>query len=74
MNINPESDAFLYDELIYEVIPQILTSKNINQELIDEIWNTNKDLIVSIIAKMWENNPEIQNINNIFEIAKTKLN
>ena len=74
VNITPEPDAFLYDELIYDVIPQILTDKNPNQKLIDEIWNTNKELIVSIIAKMWENDTDIQNLTNIFEIANTKLN
>ena len=74
VNITPEADAFLYDELIYEVIPQILTDKNPNQKLIDEIWNTNKELIISIIAKMWENDTDIQNLTNIFEIANTKLN
>jgi hypothetical protein len=37
VNVTPDSDSFLYDELTYEVIPKILTSKNPNQELIDEI-------------------------------------
>ena len=73
VNINPESDAFLYDELTYEVIPRILTNKNTIPELINEIWKTNKDLIVCILAKMWENKQDSTNISLIFDIATKKL-
>ena len=73
VNINPDADAFLYDELTYEVIPKILTNKNPNQELIDEIWNSNKNLVISIFSKMWDSQQELSNIANLFDIINTKL-
>ena len=73
MNVTPDSDSFLYDELTYEVIPKILTSKNPNQELIDEIWNVNKNLIISILAKMWNSQQDLSNLGSLFDIINTKL-
>ena len=48
-------------------------SKSNNKELIEEIWNTNKNLIITILAKMWNEHPDIQNMSKIFEIIKTKI-
>jgi hypothetical protein len=73
VNVTPDSDSFLYDELTYEVIPKILTSKNPNQELIDEIWNVNKNLIISILAKMWNSQQDLSNLGSLFDIINTKL-
>ena len=73
VNITPDSDSFLYDELTYEVIPKILTSKSPNQELINEIWNLNKNLIISIISKMWDSQPDLSNLGNLFDIINNKL-
>ena len=73
VNVTPDSDGFLYDELTYEVIPKILNSKNPNQELIDEIWNLNKNLIISILAKMWDSQQDLSNLGNLFDIINTKL-
>ena len=73
VNITHEPDEFLYDYLTYKVIPEILKSKNANQELIDEIWNLNRNLIISILAKMWDDQPDLSNLANIFEIIITKF-
>ena len=73
VSINPDADSFLYDELAFEVIPKILTSKNQNQELINEIWNINKNLIISIFNKMWGPQQELSNLGILFDIIKTKL-
>lgn len=73
LSINPDADEFLYDELAYEVIPKLLTSKNQNQELIEEIWTLNKNLVISILAKMWSAQQDLTNFSNIFDIINTKL-
>ena len=73
VNSNPELDAFLYDELTYEVIQKVLTSKAQDKELLEEIWNINKNLIISILAKMWNTQPDIQNMSKIFDIIKNKI-
>ena len=73
VNSNPDLDAFLYDELTYEVIQKVLTSKTQDKELLEEIWNSNKNLIISILAKMWNKQPDIQNISKIFDIIKNKI-
>ena len=73
VNSSPDLDAFLYDELTYEVIQKVLTSKTNDKELLDEIWNSNKNLIITILAKMWNAQPDIQNMSKIFEIIKNKL-
>ena len=73
VNSSPDLDAFLYDELTFEVIQKVLTSKTNDKELLDEIWNSNKNLIITILAKMWNAQPDIQNMSKIFEIIKNKL-
>ena len=73
VSINHDADAFLYNELTFEVIPKILNSKNQNQELIDEIWNLNKKLIISIFNQMWEPQQELSNLSSLFDIINTKL-
>ena len=72
-SINPDADSFLYDELAFEVISKILTSKNQNQEIINEIWNINKNLIISFFNKMWEPQQELSNLGALFDIINTKL-
>ena len=73
VNSNPDNDSFLYDELAYEVIQKILTSKTDNKELIDEIWNLNKNLIITVLAKLWTTQPDIQNMSSIFDIIESKI-
>ena len=73
VNSSPDLDAFLYGEITLEVIQKVLISKSNNKELIEEIWNTNKNLIITILAKMWNEHPDIQNMSKIFEIIKTKI-
>ena len=73
VNSNPDLDAFLYGEITLEVIQKVLMSKSNNKELIEEIWNTNKNLVIKILAAMWNEQPDIQNMSKIFEIIKTKI-
>ena len=73
VSITPDADSFLYQELTYEVIPKILDIKNQNQDLIDEIWNLNKNLVISIFSKMWDSSQDMTNLGNLFEIINTKL-
>ena len=48
-------------------------SKTNDKELVDELWNSNKNLIILVLAKMWKNQPDIQNMAKIFDIIKTKI-
>ena len=73
VNSNPDLDSFLYDELTFEVIQKVLMSKTNDKELVDELWNSNKNLIILVLAKMWKNQPDIQNMAKIFDIIKTKI-
>ena len=73
VNSNPDLDSFLYDELAYEVIQKVLMSKSNNKELIDELWNSNKNLIILVLAKMWKSQQDMQNMAKIFDIIKTKI-
>ena len=73
VNSSPDLDCFLYDELTFEVIQKVLTSKNQDKELLEEIWNSNKNLIITILSKMWKAQPDIQNMSKIFEIIKNKI-
>ena len=73
VNIKPDPDAFLYKELASEVISKLLLSKDQNQELIEEIWNLNKNLIISIISEMWDKQQDLINLGTLFEIINTKL-
>ena len=73
VNSNPDPDSFLYEELTYEVIQKVLISKNQDKELLDELWNSNKNLIIKILAKMWNAQPDIQNMSKIFDIIKNKM-
>ena len=73
VNSSPDLDVFLYDELAYEVIQKVLMSKTQDKELMDEIWNSNKNLMISILSKMWNVQPDIQNMSKIFEIIKNKI-
>jgi len=73
VNIRPDPDEFLYKELTFEIISKLLLSKNQNQELIEEIWNINKNLIISIISEMWDKQQNLMNLGTLFEIINTKL-
>ena len=73
VSITPDADSFLYQELAYEVIPKILDIKNQNKDLVDEIWNLNKNLVISIVSKMWDSQQEMSNLGNLFEIINVKL-
>ena len=73
VNSNPDLDSFLYDELAYEVIQKVLMSKSNDKELIDELWNSNKNLIILVLAKMWKSQQDMQNMAKIFDIIKTKI-
>ena len=70
ISIQPESDDFLYDELIFEVLNPILSNHNTSQNLIDEIWNTNKNLVIKILIKMWQTNPDLMNLSKILDISQ----
>ena len=73
VSINHDADSFLYNELTFEVIPKLLTSKIQNQELVEEIWKLNKNLIISIFNQMWEPQQEFSNLSTLFDIINTKL-
>ena len=70
ISITPEPDEFLYDELIQEVIAPFLLNHNSSQSLIDEIWNTNKDIIIKVICTMWESQPDLMNLSRILDISQ----
>ena len=70
VNSNPDLDAFLYGEITLEVIQKVLMSKSNNKELIEEIWNTNKNLVIKILIKMWQTNPDLMNLSKILDISQ----
>ena len=49
MQIKQEQDEFLYEELFKELIHPFIIIQNNNQNLLEEIWNKDRDLIIRTI-------------------------
>ena len=61
------------NELIIEIMPQILNNKNPRQKLIDEIWNTNKNIVIYAFNILWEKQPDLMILSSIFDISNSLL-
>ena len=69
-SIKPEKDEFLYDELIQETLPNFLTNHANSFTMIEEVWNTNKELIIKTLCNMYEAAPDLMNLSRILDITQ----
>ena len=68
IQIEQKKDEFLYEELFKELLhPLIMNQNNNNQNLLEEIWNKNRDLIIKSIYNIWINQPNSIILNKILD-------
>ena len=63
----------LMSDLILEILSQILNDKNPRLKLIDEIWQTNKDIVIFTLYNSWKNSPDLMNLSQIFDLSNSLL-
>ena len=69
-SIKPEKDEFLFHELIQETLPNFLTNHASSFTMIEEVWNSNKDLIIKTLCNMYEASPDLMNLSRILDITQ----
>ena len=67
------NENILMKELVLEILTSILNDKSPRLNFIDEIWQTNKDIVIFTLYKSWEKNPDLMNLSLIFDLANTEL-
>ena len=71
MLIKPEKDEFLYEELFKELLqPLIMNQSDSSLNLLEEIWNKNKDLIIKTMNNIWLSQPNSITLNKILNITQ----
>lgn len=70
ISITPESEDFLYDELIQEVLTLFLGNHMNSFAVIEEVWNSNKDLVIRTISNMYNFSPDLMNLSRILDITQ----
>ena len=68
--IKPASEDFLYDALIQEVLTLFLGNHMNSFTVIEEVWNTNKDLVIRTISNMYNSFPDLMNLSRILDITQ----
>ena len=70
MQINKQPNDFLYDELIQEVLSLFLNNHMNSFSVIEEIWNSNKEIVINAIANMYNSSPDLMNLSRILDITQ----
>ena len=70
IQITKKSNDFLYDELIQEVLTLFLNNHMNSFSVIEEIWNTNKEIVISAIANMYNSSPDLISLSRILDITQ----
>ena len=70
ISITPDSEDFLYDELIQEVLTLFLGNNMNSFAVIEEVWNRNKDLVIRAISNMYNSSPDLMNLSRILDITQ----
>ena len=66
-------ENLLMKDLILEILSSILNDKSPRLNLIDEIWQTNKDIVIFTLYNSWKNSPDLMNLSSIFDLVNTVL-
>ena len=67
------NENLLMKDLILEILSSILNDKNPRTKLIDEIWQTNKDIVIFTLYNSWKNSPDLMNLSLIFDLSNSLL-
>ena len=67
------NENLLMRDLIIEILSSILNDKNPRAKLIDEIWQTNKDIVIFTLYNSWKKFPDLMNLSLIFDLSNSLL-
>ena len=67
------NENILMKDLILEILSSILNDKNPRVKLINEIWKTNKDIIIFTLYNSWKKFPDLMNLSLIFDLSNSLL-
>ena len=70
IQIDKKPNDFLYDELIQEVLTLFLNNHMNSFSVIEEIWNSNKEIVINAIANMYNSSPDLMNLSRILDITQ----
>ena len=70
IQITKQPNDFLYDELIQEVLTLFLGNHMNSFSVIEEIWNSNKEIVINAIANMYNSSPDLMNLSRILDITQ----
>ena len=70
IQITKQPNDFLYDELIQEVLNLFLGNHMNSFSVIEEIWNSNKEIVINAIANMYNSSPDLMNLSRILDITQ----
>lgn len=70
IQITKQPNDFLYDELIQEVLTLFLGNHMNSFSVIEEVWNSNKELVINAIANMYNSSPDLMNLSRILDITQ----
>ena len=63
----------LMNDLILEILSSILFDKNPRIKFLNEVWQTNKDIVIYVLYKSWQNFPDLMNLSVILDLANNVL-
>ena len=67
------NENLLMKDLILEILTSILNDKNPRIKLIDEIWQTNKDIVIFTLYNTWKKSQDLMNLSMIFDLSNSLL-
>jgi CCR4-NOT transcription complex subunit 1 len=68
--IKNETEDFLYEDLVNEILPLFLGNHINSIVVLDEIWNMNKELVIKTICTLYRSNPDLMNLSRILDITQ----
>jgi hypothetical protein len=69
-----KSGKFLYEDLCSVLLPQFLMGHTNSIPILGEIWNTDKNLIISYMADLYRKNPKKMTLSRVLDISQNIKN
>ena len=65
-----DSEDFIFEELISEVLPPFLGNHINSIAVLEEVWTYNRDLVIKTICNLYKSNPDLMNLSRILDITQ----
>ncbi len=68
--IKVSSEDFIFEELINEVLPPFLGNHVNGIVVLEEVWASNREMVIKTICNLYKSNPDLMNLSKILDITQ----